>query len=54
MRARLKPTVLVPACRSSRLTQKVITNLGKVRIVRMWWSEKVRANLWEVIAAKIG
>ena len=29
MRARLNPTVLVPACRSSRLTQKVITNLEK-------------------------
>jgi len=27
MRARLNPTVLVPACNSSRLTQKVITNL---------------------------
>lgn len=29
MRARLNPTVLVPACNSSRLTQKVITNLEK-------------------------
>ena len=40
MRARLNPTVLVPACSSSRLTQKVITNLEKVkrRMVRMWTS----------------
>ena len=40
MRARLNPTVLVPACSSSRLTQKVITNLEKVkrRMVRMWKS----------------
>ena len=29
MSARLNPTVLVPACSSSRLTQKVITNLKK-------------------------
>ena len=32
MRARLNPTVLVPACSSSRLTQKVITNLEKVKV----------------------
>ena len=32
MRARLNPTVLVPACRSSKLTQKVITNLENVRM----------------------
>ena len=35
MRARLNPTVLVPACSSSRLTQKVITNLEKWRMVTM-------------------
>ena len=47
MRARLNPTVLVPACRSSRLTQKVITNLEKekMRFIRMWDLENLR--IWK-------
>ena len=45
MRARLNPTVLVPACSSSRLTQKVITNLEKWRMVTMLDLENLR--IWK-------